>query len=57
MRHSENYGIKLEGSINPDMEAIVARSRGVAEGMSKGVQYLFKKNNIELISGLGSLTS
>ncbi len=57
MRHAENYGIKLEGEVRPDMESIVARSRGVADGMSKGVQYLFKKNNVELISGLGSLTS
>lgn len=57
MQHAENYGIKLEGEVHPDMEAVVARSRGVAEGMSKGVQYLFKKNNIELIAGLGSLTA
>lgn len=57
MRHAENYGIKLEGEVRPDMESIVARSRGVADGMSKGVQYLFKKNNVELISGFGSLTS
>ncbi len=57
MQHAENYGIKLEGEVHPDMEAVVARSRGVAEGMSKGVQYLFKKNNVELIPGLGSLTA
>ncbi len=57
MQHAENYGIKLEGEVNPDMEAVVARSRGVADGMSKGVQYLFKKNNVELIPGLGSLTA
>lgn len=56
MQHAENYGIKLEGEVHPDMEAVVARSRGVADGMSKGVQYLFKKNNVELIPGLGSLT-
>ena len=57
MQHAENYGIKLEGEVHPDMEAVVARSRGVADGMSKGVQYLFKKNNVELIPGLGSLTA
>lgn len=39
------------------MEAVVARSRAVADGMSKGVQYLFKKNNVELIAGFGSLTA
>lgn len=57
MQHAENYGIKLEGEVHPDMEAVVARSRGVADEMSKGVQYLFKKNNVELIPGLGSLTA
>ena len=57
MQHAENYGIKLEGEVHPDMEAVVARSRGVADGMSKGVQYLFNKNNVELIPGLGSLTA
>lgn len=57
MQHSENYGIKLEGEVKPDMDAVVARSRGVADGMSKGVQYLFKKNNVELINGFGSLTA
>ncbi len=57
MKHAENYGIKLEGEVHPDMEAVVARSRGVADGMSKGVQYLFKKNNVELIAGMGSLTA
>ena len=57
MQHSENYGIKLEGEVKPDMDAVVARSRGIADGMSKGVQYLFKKNNVELINGFGSLTA
>ena len=57
MQHAENYGIKLEGEVKPDMDAVVARSRGVADGMSKGVQYLFKKNNVELINGFGSLTA
>ena len=57
MKHAENYGISVEGEVKADMEAVVRRSRGVAEGMSKGVQYLFKKNNVELIAGLGSLTA
>ena len=39
----------------PDFKAIIARSRGVAEGMSKGVQFLFRKNNIDLISGIGEI--
>ncbi|MFV0289902.1 MAG: dihydrolipoyl dehydrogenase [Mangrovibacterium sp.] len=53
--HAENYGVKIEGTVSPDFEAMVARSRGVAEGMSKGIQFLFKKNNIEIISGFGKL--
>lgn len=56
-QHAENYGIKIEGTVTPDMEAVVARSRGVAENMSKGVQFLFKKNNIELIAGMGRLNA
>ncbi|PKP53033.1 MAG: dihydrolipoyl dehydrogenase [Bacteroidetes bacterium HGW-Bacteroidetes-1] len=55
MKHSADYGILLETEPKPDFDAIVKRSRGVAEGMSKGVQYLFKKNKIELISGTAKL--
>ena len=57
INHAENYGIKVEGEVKPDMEAVVARSRGVAETMSKGVQYLLKKNNVEVIAGYGKLTA
>ena len=57
INHAENYGIKVEGEVKPDMEAVVARSRGVADTMSKGVQYLFKKNNVEVIAGYGKLTA
>lgn len=57
MLNSKDYGIELEGSVKSDMEAVVRRSRNIAERMSKGVQYLFKKNNIDLISGWGSLTA
>lgn len=55
-RHAEDYGVKIE---NPqaDFGAIIARSRGVAEKMSKGIQYLFKKNNITVIEGQGKLTA
>ena len=56
INHAENYGIKVEGEVKPDMEAVVARSRGVADTMSKGVQYLLKKNNVDIIAGYGKLT-
>ena len=57
INHAENYGIKVEGEVKPDMEAVVARSRGVADTMSKGVQYLLKKNNVDVIAGYGKLTA
>jgi dihydrolipoamide dehydrogenase len=57
MNHSSDYGITITGEIKPDFTAIIARSRSVADGMSKGVQFLFKKNNIEHIRGFGRLTS
>ncbi len=53
--HAEEYGIKTGGEAIADFGAIIARSRGVAEGMSKGVQFLFRKNNIELLKGFGVL--
>jgi dihydrolipoamide dehydrogenase len=53
--HASDYGIKIAGKIEADFEAIVKRSRGVAEGMSKGIQFLFKKNKVELIQGFGRI--
>ena len=53
--HAADYGVTVTGEVKPDFEAMVKRSRGVAEGMSKGVQYLFKKNKIDLIAGSGKL--
>lgn len=54
MEHCEDYGIKAD-HIVPDFDKIIARSRAVADGMSKGIQFLFKKNNIEHIKGFGKL--
>ncbi len=53
--HAADYGVALEGTARPDYAAIVARSRGVAEGMSKGVQFLLKKNKVDVIWGTGKL--
>lgn len=55
MKHAENYGINLGAPAQPDFEAIVKRSRTVAETMSKGVQFLLKKNNVEVITGFGKI--
>ncbi|MEF8844867.1 MAG: dihydrolipoyl dehydrogenase [Bacteroidales bacterium] len=52
---AKEYGISVEGEIKPDFEAMVSRSRKVADGMSRGVQYLFKKNQIDHIRGTGKL--
>ncbi len=49
------YGVDIDGVITPNMERIVARSRAVAEGMSKGVSFLLGKNKVEIINGTGQL--
>jgi dihydrolipoamide dehydrogenase len=54
LKHVDAYGLKAE-AIDKDFDAIIKRSRGVAEGMSKGVQFLMKKNKIEVIEGFGKL--
>ncbi|MDP2889435.1 MAG: dihydrolipoyl dehydrogenase [Bacteroidota bacterium] len=53
--HAADYGVTISGEIKPDFGAMVKRSRGVADGMSKGIQYLFTKNKIEEINGYGKL--
>jgi dihydrolipoamide dehydrogenase len=55
MKHASDYGILLETAPKPDFQAVVKRSRDVADGMSKGVQFLFKKNKIDMIAGFGKL--
>lgn len=55
--HAADYGIKIDGSVTPDFEKVVGRSRSIAEGMSKGIEFLFKKNKIEVIQGTGKLKS
>lgn len=54
-KHAEDYGIKLEGEAKPDFDKIIQRSRTVADGMSKGIQFLLKKNKIDVIEGSGKL--
>ena len=53
--HAADYGVSITGEVKPDFGAMVRRSRSVAEGMSKGIQFLFKKNKIEVINGFGKL--
>ena len=54
LKHVDAYGLKAE-AIDKDFEAVIKRSRGVAEGMSKGVQFLMKKNKIDVIDGFGKI--
>lgn len=56
-QHASEYGIQIEGSVTPDFGKMVERSRTVADGMSKGVQFLLKKNKVEVITGTGKLKS
>ncbi|MGN6179408.1 MAG: dihydrolipoyl dehydrogenase [Mucilaginibacter sp.] len=55
INHAADYGIKIEGQGVVDFDAVIKRSRGVADGMSKGVQFLMKKNKIDVLTGFGKL--
>jgi len=55
VQHASDYGITIEGTTKPNFESVIKRSRTVAETMSKGVQFLLKKNQVEVISGFGKL--
>ena len=56
IKHAEDYGLKID-SYDKNFNAVVNRSRNVAEGMSKGVKFLMKKNKIDVINGYGKLKS
>ncbi|HJU45329.1 MAG TPA: dihydrolipoyl dehydrogenase [Chitinophagaceae bacterium] len=54
IKHAKEYGIEASGT--PDFSAVIKRSRGVADKMSKGIQFLMKKNKIDVINGFAKLT-
>ena len=54
LKHASDYGLKVT-DYDKDFDAVVNRSRNVAAGMSKGVQFLMKKNKIDIINGFGTL--
>ena len=54
LKHASDYGLSLSDAKH-DFDAVIKRSRGVADGMSKGVQFLMKKNKIEVINGFGKI--
>jgi dihydrolipoamide dehydrogenase len=55
INHSADYGIRIPNPGVVDFNSVISRSRGVADGMSKGVQFLMKKNKIDVIMGFGKL--
>jgi dihydrolipoamide dehydrogenase len=54
LSHASDYGITVNGA-SADFNAIIERSRGVANGMSSGIQFLMKKNKIDVIKGYGTV--
>lgn len=54
LKHAEEYGLTIK-EFDKDFGKVVQRSRNVAEGMSKGVQFLMKKNKIDVIEGFGKV--
>ena len=54
LKHASDYGLSVS-AFDKDFTAVVGRSRGIADGMSKGVQFLMKKNKIDVIDGFGKM--
>jgi dihydrolipoamide dehydrogenase len=54
LKHASDYGLTVK-EYDKDFDAVINRSRNVAHGMSKGVQFLMKKNKIDVIAGYGTL--
>jgi dihydrolipoamide dehydrogenase len=54
LKHADDYGLSIK-EFDKDFDAVVKRSRSIADGMSKGVQFLMKKNKIDVITGFGTL--
>lgn len=54
LKHASDYGLTVK-EFDKDFNAVIARSRSVADGMSKGVQFLMKKNKIDVIDGFGKV--
>jgi dihydrolipoamide dehydrogenase len=54
--HLDQFGLELDGSVSADFPSVIERSRGAANQMNQGVQYLMKKNDIDVLYGYGRLT-
>ena len=53
-KNASHYGIDVEGTVKPNFSKIIQRSRQIASQMSKGIEYLFSKNNITVVKGKAS---
>lgn len=53
--HAQDYGVTIAGEAKADFAAMIKRSRGVADKMSKGIQFLMRKNKIDVLAGMGKL--
>lgn len=56
IKHASDYGIQVKDA-KADFSAVIKRSRDVANGMSKGIQFLLKKNKIEVLNGFGKVAA
>ena len=57
MTHAEDYGLKVDGSVSADLGAIIDRSRGVSGTMTKGIAFLFQKNNVDHIKATANIVA
>ncbi|MFP4227540.1 MAG: dihydrolipoyl dehydrogenase [Salinivenus sp.] len=55
--HLDQFGLELDGDVSPDFPSVIERSRGAANQMNQGVQFLMKKNDIDVLRGHGRLTA
>jgi len=55
--HLDDFGLELDGSVSPNFPSVIERSRGAANQMNQGVQFLMKKNDIDVLRGHGRLTA
>ncbi|MEL6132464.1 MAG: FAD-dependent oxidoreductase, partial [Bacteroidota bacterium] len=56
IHHANDYGINIEGEAKHDFDAVIKRSRGAADQMSKGIDFLLRKNKVDAILGTGKVS-
>ena len=54
--HMSDFGLELDGTVKPNFPKVIERSRGAANQMNQGVQFLMKKNDVDVLYGHGRLT-